>query len=375
MSRFIQLHLLTSYPASNLNRDDLGRPKTVIMGNVQRLRVSSQGLKRCWRTSEIFQKALAGRIGIRSKEVGKYVYSALVSGKPLSTVIAPPDLSAIAGITPDQVNKKAHAISQAVAGVFGQVKALPKKEADIAKDPLIDLEIAQLAHISPAEISAINALTEKCRPGLSMPSAVDLNLLRKENQAADIAMFGRMLAASKEFNVDAAVQVSHAMTVHKVLVEDDFFTAVDDLNVDDSGAGHMGVAEFGAGLFYLYVCIDREVLRENLGGDQTLTTKALGALCEAACTVSPTGKQNSYASRAHASYCLAEKGDEQPRQLSVAFLDPVNTSVNMLQKAIERLEDMKKNMDAVYGSTVEQTSFNTVTGKGSLEDVRSFITR
>ena len=27
---FVQLHVLTSYPASNLNRDDLGRPKTVV---------------------------------------------------------------------------------------------------------------------------------------------------------------------------------------------------------------------------------------------------------------------------------------------------------------------------------------------------------
>ena len=31
MSRFIQLHLLTSYPPANLNRDDLGRPKTAMM--------------------------------------------------------------------------------------------------------------------------------------------------------------------------------------------------------------------------------------------------------------------------------------------------------------------------------------------------------
>lgn len=28
MSRFIQLHLLTEYPLSNPNRDDLGRPKS-----------------------------------------------------------------------------------------------------------------------------------------------------------------------------------------------------------------------------------------------------------------------------------------------------------------------------------------------------------
>lgn len=375
MSRFIQLHLLTSYPASNLNRDDLGRPKTVIMGNAQRLRVSSQGLKRCWRKSDVFQKALAGHIGTRTKEMGKYVYCALISGTPLASLIASPDFTALAGITPQQINKKAHAVSQTIAGVFGKVKSLPKKEADIAKDPLVDLEIEQLAHFSPAEISAIHTLVEQRRPDLSLPSAAELNLLRRDNQAADIAMFGRMLAASKEFNMDAAVQVSHAMTVHKALVEDDFFTAVDDLNVDDSGAGHMGVAEFGAGLFYLYVCMDRELLLENLGGNQELTNTAIRALCEAACTVSPTGKQNSYASRAWASYCLAETGDDQPRQLSVAFLDPVKESSNMLEMAISTLEEMKRSMDDIYGGTAQHAFFNTLTRTGSMKDLCAFITR
>ena len=62
MSTFIQLHLLTSYPPSNLNRDDLGRPKTAIMGGKTRLRVSSQSLKRAWRTSDLFESALAGHM-------------------------------------------------------------------------------------------------------------------------------------------------------------------------------------------------------------------------------------------------------------------------------------------------------------------------
>jgi len=59
MNRFVQLHLLTSYPPANLNRDDLGRPKTAKMGGVDRLRVSSQSLKRAWRTSEIFNKEVS----------------------------------------------------------------------------------------------------------------------------------------------------------------------------------------------------------------------------------------------------------------------------------------------------------------------------
>jgi len=74
MSRFIQLHLLTSYPPSNLNRDDLGRPKTAMMGGHSRLRISSQSLKRSWRTSDVFKETLEGHIGVRTKEIGKEVF-------------------------------------------------------------------------------------------------------------------------------------------------------------------------------------------------------------------------------------------------------------------------------------------------------------
>jgi CRISPR system Cascade subunit CasC len=137
-------------------------------------------------------------------------------------------------------------------------------------------------------------------------------------------MFGRMLAAAPAYNKEAAVQVAHAVTVHEVAVEDDYFTAVDDLNngEEDQGAGHLGETEFAAGVFYLYVCIDRYLLKENLADDQ-LADRAIAALIEASAKIAPTGKQNSFASRAYASYIMAEKGDQQPRSLSIAFLKPV----------------------------------------------------
>ena len=71
MTTFIQLHLLTAYAPSNLNRDDTGRPKTAIMGGVERLRVSSQSLKRAWRTSETFTASLNGHIGARTRRLGR----------------------------------------------------------------------------------------------------------------------------------------------------------------------------------------------------------------------------------------------------------------------------------------------------------------
>ena len=79
MIRFVQLHLLTSYPPANLNRDDLGRPKTAVMGGETRLRVSSQSLKRAWRTSDLFKAALADHVGVRTKEMGNEILKALTA--------------------------------------------------------------------------------------------------------------------------------------------------------------------------------------------------------------------------------------------------------------------------------------------------------
>src|SRR5688572_7252929 len=87
MTTFIQIHLLTSYPPANLNRDDLGRPKTAVMGGAQRLRISSQSLKRAWRTSDTVERALSGRLGIRTKRLGAYVFRALRTGEDLSALV------------------------------------------------------------------------------------------------------------------------------------------------------------------------------------------------------------------------------------------------------------------------------------------------
>ena len=113
MSRFVQLHLLTSYPPANLNRDDLGRPKTAVMGGVPRLRVSSQSLKRAWRTSEVFERALKGHIGTRTKSMGVQVFDELVKK----------------GVA----EKKALAWARSIAGVFGKPKTLSKKEKEALK--------------------------------------------------------------------------------------------------------------------------------------------------------------------------------------------------------------------------------------------------
>lgn len=351
MTQFIQLHLLTSYPPSNLNRDDLGRPKTAVLGGARRLRISSQSLKRAWRTSDLFQQALAGHVGTRTKAMGTEVFKALKAG----------------GV-PD---KAARAAATRISGVFGKPKTARKGEEDTGAR----IEIEQLAHFSPEERAAIDALVETLVAEKREPTDEELKLLKKDHSAVDIALFGRMLADAPDYNVEAAAQVAHAVTVHATEVEDDYFSAVDDLNTGegDRGAGHIGEAEFAAGLFYLYLCIDRDLLAENLGGDEELTRKALHSLVEAAAKVPPSGKQASFASRAYASYVLAEKGRQQPRSLCVAFLKPVQGG-DFLSEAVRRLGETRESFDAVYGATVESVyEVDAARGNGRFDDLLGFV--
>jgi CRISPR system Cascade subunit CasC len=185
-----------------------------------------------------------------------------------------------------------------------------------------------------------------------------------------------MLANSSDFNREAAVQVAHAVTTHKVAVEDDFYTAVDDLKkpAEDAGSAFMGELGFGSGVFYLYVCADVALLQKNLGGDEALAKAALSALIEALATVSPTGKQASFASRARASYILAEKGDQQPRTLAAAFVKPVKGD-DLLANSVDELERTRADMDLAYGACADAKEIMNVAKRiGSLAEIQAFAT-
>lgn len=389
MSTFIQLHLLTSYPPSNLNRDDLGRPKTAVMGGKTRLRVSSQSLKRAWRTSELFEKALAGHIGTRTRRLGKeIIISELPKENPMSAVWAN-DILAVYGEPDDE------------PGILKQLVFVSPAEEMVLKEFLQEVkavmsekngggeEIKEIISLQTKRNEKTTADDKKKMTNQIVGKLRELLLIAKITSAFDIAMFGRMLASSPKHNIEAATQVAHAITVHEVAVEDDYFTAVDDLNrgKEDLGAGHIGETEFAAGVFYLYACINRDLLVENLGGDTALADKALATLVEAAAKIAPSGKQNSFGSRAYASYMLAEKGELQPRSLSVAFIEPIK-GVNIIAEAIKNLEMTRNNLDGVYygwqeekgkkeeikkANSLPSKMLNAFSGEGSLSEIISFV--
>lgn len=346
MSRFLQLHLLTFFPPANLNRDDTGRPKTAVVGGATRLRLSSQALKRAWRTSEIFSAALADHMGSRTQRLGETVLDHLRAG----------------GMAED----KAKDTARLIAGVFGKLKDAKDKNP---------VRIEQLAFIAPEEQIAALALADRALAGEAVDEKAvrDAGLLRRTDTAADIALFGRMLAADPDYNREAAAQVAHAITTHRVTVEDDYYTAVDDLKrpSEDAGAGFLGEAAFGSGVFYLYLCIDTALLVRNLGGDAALAATALGALVEAAATVAPRGKQNAFAAHGRAGYVLAERGDRQPRTLAGAFASPVD-SADLMAASIDRLKTFREAIDTAYEQTPEAQQEMQVGGAGRLSELVAF---
>lgn len=376
MSDFVQFHLLTAYPPSNLNRDDLGRPKTVVFGGSQRLRVSSQSMKRAWRCSTAFDDALAGHIGTRSRlvETQRVLLPLIAAG-------ISEDVAKGVAANVDLVFRKAH---KELGKSADKKKGKPtgkKSDSDAAASDggaeAAPAGLGQAVHYSVDELARIDQLVARVTKGEELTSADYLKLLDSaDHNTVDIALFGRMLASEPKFNVDAAAQVAHAISVHKVAVEDDFFTAVDDLNrhEDDSGAAMMGSVEFAAPVLYQYVCIDRTQLIKNLGGNVALADRAIQALLRCAATVSPTGKQATFASRAFASYLLVERGSGQPRTLAAAFLRPVSGD-DQLGSAIHALESTQAAMNRAYGVDPSARSFsvNVPAGSGSLDEASAFL--
>lgn len=354
--KFVQIHTLVSYPASNLNRDDLGRPKTVKMGDSTRLRVSSQSLKRAWRTSDIMSESFPF-LGIRTKKLSETIEDALIKGISLTDYVSgkmEPSRNPVSSDVAKKYGKK-------IDGAFRDTKTAEDDNSEKKK---------QLFHYSDSEIRRIDEILEAVSNGASPEIK---NLLSSDRYPVDIAMFGRMVANDPSYNCEAAIQVAHAFTVHKATVEEDYFTAVDDLNKkEDSGAGHLGETSFGAGLFYNYICIDFELLTNNLGSEEE-AHKAIKTLLRAVCTVSPTGKQNSFASRAYASFIAIEKGDQQPRSLASAFFKPIRGD-DILGNAIESFKKTQTNMNKIFGDCYDDCYIMDVTtGDGSLKEADAFL--
>ena len=358
MTTFVQFHLLTCFGPSNPNRDDQGRPKQALVGGAPRLRMSSQSVKRALRESSFFALDLEGHIGTRTKHLQGKLRDHLM-GKGIA-------------------EKAATEAATTVAGIFGKLETLKKK------DGTEETKATTLAFISPEEWKLAEELAEQAAAGAALPKDKDLKklVLRRADGAVDIAMFGRMLADDADCNRDAAVQVAHAITTHTAQAEEDWYSAVDDLNkAEDTGAGHLGETAFGSGIYYQYVCVNCDLLVENLGGDRELAARGLEALARALPVTAPAGKQNSFAHRPMAFYMRAEAGSRAPRDLSGAFFTPVDRKLRDLEAndlqigSIRALERTSDQIDGCYydGQAEPSCALNTLEGQGNLAEIIRFV--
>lgn len=138
-----------------------------------------------------------------------------------------------------------------------------------------------------------------------------------------------MLASSPTENIDAACQVSHAISVNRMNMEFDYFTAVDDIPADDdnAGAAMIGTVGFASSCFYRFACVDLDQLTRNLGGDAAAAREGVLAFAEGFVQARPTGKQNTFAAHSLPAFVMVVAREAgQPVSLANAFETPVKPS-------------------------------------------------
>jgi CRISPR system Cascade subunit CasC len=171
-------------------------------------------------------------------------------------------------------------------------------------------------------------------------------------KAADLGLFGRMLADLPEKNVDAACQVSHAVSTNKIhSMEMDYYTAVDDINNDNPGADMIGTVEFNSACFYRYANLDLGQLDKNLQGDADLVKTTVSAFLKAFIHAIPSGKQNSFAAHNPPSLVFAVVRDGAPVSLANAFVKPVATGRDgdLVALSINAMDDYYGRLVGMYG--------------------------
>jgi CRISPR system Cascade subunit CasC len=366
--RFIQIHSLTSYPAALLNRDDAGLAKRIPFGGATRTRISSQCLKRHWRTfngDDAISQVQPENMSNRSRHIfDDLIFDKLVKrGKdPEAARIATKALAAVMlGKRPDKGENDEDGKSAKRKGaddilMTPQVTVFGPAEVEFMLNEA--LRLCELAESKPDEFKAKVNGKEAARAAL----AREIKGKREENlrelalnAGLDAAMFGRMVTGDILARVDAALHVAHAFTVHGEQAESDYFSAVDDLRQEgpeaELGAGHINSSELTSGLYYGYVAIDVPGLVGNLGDDRKLAAEVVRRMVHLIATVSPGAKLGSTAPHAYAHLMLAEAASAQPRTLANAFLTPVRIAPDVIANAYDALAAHLGELDGCYGRT------------------------
>lgn len=347
MSVFVDIHVLQTLPPSNPNRDDTGAPKSATFGGVQRMRISSQAIKRA--TRQDFEGKLAdGNYGVRTKKIVELVARTITEKRP--------DLEA-ESIELAEMGLKA--IGFKLTEPRGDKSNKELKEAGF----LVFLSAKQIEHVADALISvACEDDPAAAFKELKPRSLVDTN------HSIDIALFGRMVAEPNALNVDAACQVAHAIGVGAVEHEYDYYTAVDDEkkrnDEADEGAGMIGTIEFASATVYRYATINVDLLRENLG-DDAVADRAVELFVDSFVRSMPTGKVTTFANRTLPDAVLVQIRDDQPINMSGAFEEPIVAGQRgFAEPAIKRFVEFEARLRELTGLEAVESLVSWTTPRG-----------
>jgi CRISPR system Cascade subunit CasC len=371
----LEVHVLQNFAPSNLNRDDTGSPKDAEFGGHRRARISSQCIKRAVRRyfedADLIEKEHRGE---RTKRLAKAVADYLVS----------------------KGRKEAESIVAAQAGVSAFLSKSEAKEGDHKTPYLLFLGLSEIARFGdlvnehweaftaapteekPAEDGKKKRGAKKGDSGPKVPDGFDkaVSKLLDGGKAADLALFGRMLADLPENNVDAACQVAHAISTNKIhTMEMDYYTAVDDLKPNDTaGADMIGTVEFNSACFYRYANLDLGQLVKNLQGDTELARKTVEAFLTSTIHAVPTGKQNSFAAHNPPSLVYAVVRTGPPVSLANAFVKPVSPGRdgNLVDLSVKELDGYYGKLTKMYGNGGQKEAAVCCLDEGTLTSLKPY---
>jgi len=331
----LEIHVLQSFPPANLNRDENGMPKSTVFGGRPRARISSQCQKRATRL--FYQENAA-------------IDKAHFAQRSRAWMRELKELLTEANIAED----KAAIAAKLALEVLGA-----KIEGDSVESKTIlflgGTEIAAIANILIKNWTAIEpGLTDK-EPKFptkdpNIPKVIEKALV-ETGKPGDVALFGRMMASLPTVNVDAAVQMAHAISVNTLQQEFDFFTAVDDLGAsDDQGADHIGETGYNSSTYYRFTTLDTKQLKHNLGTDDHVAAIAQ-AFAEAFVQAIPTGHQNGFAAHSLPAAVMIVVRKGQPVSLVDAFENPVapKGGKSLLENALSQLDRHWADLSKMYG--------------------------
>jgi CRISPR system Cascade subunit CasC len=332
----IEIHMIQNHSPANLNRDDLGAPKSCIFGGVARARISSQCLKRSIRRSPEFSAALEKDGGVRTRRLIELIAKAAAS----------------------EGNQPKEQHFTAIRKVFteGGVGLKDENTFDI------------LFFLPQSAINEMGAAVRHGNGDLGMKFA---KIIGEFVKTPDIALCGRMTEFNARgpfqglkgrFTVEAALSAAHAISTHAVVNEVDYFTAADDVPGHDAGAAHVNEAMFNSACFYKHFVIDFEQLRNNLANDADLACKTVRSFLKAVAQANPSGKQHAFAAFNPPDGILVEVKTKSATPVSYAnaFADPVpeKSERGLIGESIARLGQYAHDLVAGYGIEAERFWFS-----------------